>query len=341
MYRNKIDIHMGDLMSSSTTHYEVQKFLGCGTYGVVIKCRDVTNNEMVALKIPRRIEKSQFMRKEEATLKTMKELNSDWFNIVRLNDSFTYKGHYCLVFEYLEIDLQEFMHSSPGQHLQLKQIRPILQQLATSLDFLKRAGIIHSDLKPENIMLVDPVRQPLKVKIIDFGLACNNPEEYIGQIFQTLRYRSPEILQRAPFNEAIDIWSLGCIVAELSMGRPLFPAWNETDLMRHIMHTKPEHERDVTPYWFWPKYWMESRFMATHNPFWGEDVHAEFWDLECFIDLLTQMLKINQFDRITPGQILQHPFITMSHLRGHFKNSFYLKSCKDLMDFRIRALTTI
>ncbi|XP_034432004.1 homeodomain-interacting protein kinase 3-like isoform X2 [Hippoglossus hippoglossus] len=321
---------MGELISSPTTHYEAQKFLGCGTYGLVIQCRDVTTNETVALKMFKRMKDVKNAKEEEDILRALKELHSEWFNIVRLIGSFTYERHYCLVFEHLDMDLQKFMEINPGQHLQLKQIRPILQQLATSLDFLKSAGFIHSDLKPENILMVDPVRQPLKVKLIDFGLACNNPGEQTGHTLQTLWYRSPEILQGVPFNEAIDVWSLGCIAAELFMGRPLFPALDETSLRRQIVFTKPLHERDFTPYWFWPKYWMESRFMIHQS--WGEDVQAEYFDLECFIDLLAQMLMTNQSERIHPRRILQHPFITMSHLKGPFKNSLYMKSSEGLMD---------
>ncbi|XP_034432976.1 homeodomain-interacting protein kinase 3-like [Hippoglossus hippoglossus] len=70
---------------------------------------------------------------------------------------------------------------------------------------------------------------------------------------------------------------------------------------------------------------------GTH-PLGGEDVQAEHCDLQCFLDLMTQMLMMSQFRRITPSRILQHPFITMSHLQGSFRNSLYVKSCKDLMD---------
>ncbi|CAB1455024.1 unnamed protein product [Pleuronectes platessa] len=66
--------------------------------------------------------------------------------------------------------------------------------------------------------------QPLKVKVIDFGISFDDPEEMIGETLQTLCYRSPEILYEDPFSGNIDVWSLGCIAAELSMGTPLFPA---------------------------------------------------------------------------------------------------------------------
>ncbi|XP_047196121.1 homeodomain-interacting protein kinase 3-like [Hippoglossus stenolepis] len=314
---SELEISVGDLIPSPTTQYQAQTILGNGVYGVVIQCRNVTTDET----------------EEEVTLQAMKALHSDRFNIVRFNESFTYKGHYCLVFEHLDMDLQKFKQISPGQHLQLKQIRPILQQLATSLEFLNSAGIIHADLKPDNIMLVDHVRKPLKVKVIDFGLAFDDPEEQIGDLLQPLWYRSPEVLYKEPFSGAIDVWSLGCIAAELSTGRPLFPASNENELMRQFAFAirDPEHEGNFLPHAFWPRRWMEARFMGTH-PLWVEEVQAEHCDLQCFLDLMTQMLMMSQLRRITPSRILQHPFITMSHLQGSYRNSLYAKSCKDLMD---------
>ncbi|XP_034438484.1 homeodomain-interacting protein kinase 1-like [Hippoglossus hippoglossus] len=185
----EFSILIGELIRSPTTHYQVQKYLGSGSYGVVIQCRNLTTNETVALKIIKSTGNITCAKAELGTLQTMQQLHSDRFNIVRLYESFTYKGHYCLVFEHLDMDLNKFMQISPGQHLQLKQIRPILQQLAASLAFLKSAGIIHTDLKPDNIMMVDHVRQPLKVKLIDFGLAFDYPEQRTGLTLQTLWYR--------------------------------------------------------------------------------------------------------------------------------------------------------
>ncbi|XP_034428967.1 homeodomain-interacting protein kinase 1-like [Hippoglossus hippoglossus] len=260
---SELEITVGDLIPSPTTQYQAQKVLGSGYYGVVIQCRNVTTDETVALKMIKRMEDIDSAMQEEVTLQTMKALHSERFNIVRFDESFTYKGHYCHVFEHLDMDLQKFKQISPGQHLQLKQIRPILQQLATSLEFLNSAGIIHADLKPDNIMLVDHVRKPLKVKVIDFGLAFDDPEEQIGDVIQPVGYRSPEVLYREPFSGAIDVWSLGCIAAELFMGSRLFPGSNENELLRQVAFAirDPEHEGNFLPHAFWPRRWMEARFM--------------------------------------------------------------------------------
>ncbi|XP_062250874.1 homeodomain-interacting protein kinase 1-like [Platichthys flesus] len=322
-------ILVGDLIPSPTTLYQVEKYLGSGTYGVVIQCRNVTTNETVALKIIKGRGNFECARAELGIHQTMQELHSDRFNIVRLNESFTYKAHCCLVFEHLDMDLNTFMQINPGQQLQLMQIRPILQQLAASLVFLKSAGIIHTDLKPDNIMIVDHVRQPLKVKVIDFGLAFDYPEQQGGLTLQTLWYRSPEILAGYPFNGAIDIWSLGCIAAQLFMGTPLFPAYNETDLWNQIVYTVGKQL--FAQHYFWPKYWMEWRFLTSFHRLNGVDDYAEWVDLEWFIDLLEKMLTFNPVERITPRGILEHPFITMSHLEGPLKNCLYVIYSMDAM----------
>ncbi|XP_024920295.1 homeodomain-interacting protein kinase 1-like [Cynoglossus semilaevis] len=228
-------VKIEDLITSSCTDYQVQTVLGCGAYGLVTQCLKMSTRETVALKIFTKKQSTNDAQEEEAILKTMKALNSDRFNVISLKNSFIYRGHYCLEFEKLDMTLRDFLKKKQAVSLQLEEIRPILHQLAIALDFLKGAKVIHADLKPENVMMVDHVQQPLKVKIIDLGLAIGNRGESRGWTLQSLWYRSPEVLLGAPVSEAIDVWSLGCISAELLMGIPLFDCNNKYDLMRHIV----------------------------------------------------------------------------------------------------------
>lgn len=96
----------------------------------------------------------------------------------------------------------------------------------------QQLGLIHADLKPENIMLVDPVRQPYRVKVIDFGSASHVSKAVCNTYLQSRYYRAPEIILGLPFCEAIDMWSLGCVVAELFLGWPLYPGSSEYDQIR-------------------------------------------------------------------------------------------------------------
>ena len=88
---------------------------------------------------------------------------------------------------------------------------------------LKQLGLIHADLKPENIMMVDPQRHPYRVKVIDFGSASHVSKAVPSTYLQSRYYRAPEIILGLPFNERIDMWSLGCVAAELFLGWPLYP----------------------------------------------------------------------------------------------------------------------
>ena len=101
---------------------------------------------------------------------------------------------------------------------------------------LKQAGVVHTDLKPENILLEPTVGRTnnMKIKVIDFGSACmagETPYNYIQSRF----YRAPEIVIGCPYGHPIDMWSLGCIAAELSLGLPLFPGKNECSLLHRIV----------------------------------------------------------------------------------------------------------
>lgn len=147
--------------------------------------------------------------------------------------------------------------------------------MLTALLKLKQLGLIHADLKPENIMLVDPTRQPYRyvqyikpvrndhsignlltslslacvihpysVKVIDFGSASHVSKTVCNTYLQSRYYRAPEIILGLPFCEAIDMWSLGCVVAELFLGWPLYPGSSEYDQIRYV-HTPFLSEFDV------------------------------------------------------------------------------------------------
>lgn len=110
------------------------------------------------------------------------------------------------------------------------------RQLLQTLAVLKEAGVVHTDLKPENILLepTTGTTSNMKIKVIDFGSACmagETPYSYIQSRF----YRAPEIVIGCRYGHAIDMWSLGCIAAELSLGLPLFPGKNECTLLHRIV----------------------------------------------------------------------------------------------------------
>ncbi|KAJ6651229.1 hypothetical protein lerEdw1_021174 [Lerista edwardsae] len=219
-----------EILCSMTNSYEVLEFLGRGTFGQVAKCWKRSTKEIVAIKIlknhPSYARQGQI---EVSILSRLSSENADEYNFVRSYECFQHKNHTCLVFEMLEQNLYDFLKQNKFSPLPLKYIRPILQQVATALMKLKSLGLIHADLKPENIMLVDPVRQPYRVKVIDFGSASHVSKAVCSTYLQSRYYRAPEIILGLPFCEAIDMWSLGCVIAELFLGWPLYPGASEYD----------------------------------------------------------------------------------------------------------------
>ncbi|XP_029334499.1 homeodomain-interacting protein kinase 2 [Mus caroli] len=306
-----------EVLCSMTNTYEVLEFLGRGTFGQVVKCWKRGTNEIVAIKIlknhPSYARQGQI---EVSILARLSTESADDYNFVRAYECFQHKNHTCLVFEMLEQNLYDFLKQNKFSPLPLKYIRPVLQQVATALMKLKSLGLIHADLKPENIMLVDPSRQPYRVKVIDFGSASHVSKAVCSTYLQSRYYRAPEIILGLPFCEAIDMWSLGCVIAELFLGWPLYPGASEYDQMIYCGSYSPV-----------PAYFQVN--MTTDLE--GSDMLVEKADRREFIDLLKKMLTIDADKRITPIETLNHPFVTMTHLLD-FPHSTHVKSCFQNME---------
>jgi len=359
-----------EVLASPTSRYEVLEFLGRGTFGQVVKCWKHGTNEIVAIKILKNHPSYARQGQIEVSILTRLSMEeAEEFNYVRAFECFTHKSHTCIVFEMLELNLYDFLKNNKFCPLKLKYIRPIMQQVLTALMKLKQLGLIHADLKPENIMMVDPARYPYRVKVIDFGSASHVSKAVPSTYLQSRYYRAPEIILGLPFSERIDMWSLGCVAAELFLGWPLYPGASEYDQIRYICQTHglpPEHMLNAaskTKKFF-------SRAYDTPNPLWclkpQEEMMAEYnikskearkyifnclddmarvnmpkyesselqvekHDRREFLDLLKKMLVMDDQYRINPMEALQHNFITM----GHFvecANSHLVKSSLQKME---------
>ncbi|XP_073900171.1 homeodomain-interacting protein kinase 3 isoform X5 [Castor canadensis] len=331
-----------EVLCSIKNTYEVLDFLGRGTFGQVVKCWKRGTNEIVAIKIlknhPSYARQGQI---EVSILARLSTENADEYNFVRAYECFQHRNHTCLVFEMLEQNLYDFLKQNKFSPLPLKVIRPILQQVATALKKLKSLGLIHADLKPENIMLVDPVRQPYRVKVIDFGSASHVSKTVCSTYLQSRYYRAPEIILGLPFCEAIDMWSLGCVIAELFLGWPLYPGALEYDQIRYISQTQGlpgEQLLNVgtksTRFFCRETDMSHSGWRLKVNTVMdleGSDLLAEKADRREFVSLLKKMLLIDADLRITPAETLNHPFVNMKHLLD-FPHSNHVKSCFHIMD---------
>uniref|UniRef100_A0A8B9QPH0 non-specific serine/threonine protein kinase n=1 Tax=Apteryx owenii TaxID=8824 RepID=A0A8B9QPH0_APTOW len=228
-------------LESGTECYDVVDTVGKGTFGEVAKSWRRSTGEMVAIKILKNDgHQSRIIKNELKLLQAMGAVNVEESHIVRFLESF-HDGTKCyLVFELLEQNLFDFQKKNNFSPLPVRHIRTITAQVLKALTKLKELSIIHADLKPENIMLVDHARYPFRVKVIDFGSASIFSEvRYIKEPYiQSRFYRAPEILLGLPFCEKVDVWSLGCVMAELHLGWPLYPGGSEYDQVRYICETQ-------------------------------------------------------------------------------------------------------
>ncbi|EHH66005.1 Dual specificity tyrosine-phosphorylation-regulated kinase 4 [Macaca fascicularis] len=214
--------------------YEVLEMIGKGSFGQVAKCLDHKNNELVALKIIRN--KKRFHQQALVELKILEALRKkdkdNTSNVVHMKDFFYFRNHFCITFELLGINLYELMKNNNFQGFSLSIVRRFTLSVLKCLQMLSVEKIIHCDLKPENIVLYQ--KGQVSVKVIDFGSSCYEHQKVYTYI-QSRFYRSPEVILGHPYDMAIDMWSLGCIMAELYTGYPLFPGENEVEQLACIM----------------------------------------------------------------------------------------------------------
>uniref|UniRef100_A0A8D2LQ83 Homeodomain interacting protein kinase 4 n=1 Tax=Varanus komodoensis TaxID=61221 RepID=A0A8D2LQ83_VARKO len=228
-------------IESDSDFYDVFEILGKGTFGEVVKSWKRSTGEMVAIKILKNDSyRSRIIKNELKLLQTMSEVDTEAAHIVQFHEFFHDELKFYLVFELLEQNLFDFQKEHNFSPLAVRHIRTVTTQVLRALAKLKELSIIHADLKPENIMLVDQVRFPFRVKVIDFGSASIFSEvRYVKEPYiQSRFYRAPEILLGLPFCEKVDVWSLGCVMAELHLGWPLYPGNNEYDQIRYICETQ-------------------------------------------------------------------------------------------------------
>jgi len=240
-------MHAGDVLGSATageqgalawrkgSRYVLIDVLGQGTFGHVIKCRDESTNKLVAIKVLKN--KPAYFKQGllEIAILTVMNTNTDPTGerrTLRFYDHFLYKNHLCLVNELLGQNLYEVVKQNNYKGLNMSHIRVYTRQILDALIALHDAAIIHCDLKPENVLIEKP--HSTDVTLIDFGSACFEKSTMYTYI-QSRHYRAPEVILGLRYTCAIDMWSLGCIAAELFLGIPIFPGANEYNQMFKII----------------------------------------------------------------------------------------------------------
>ncbi|KAL3975995.1 NLR family CARD domain-containing protein 3 [Sarotherodon galilaeus] len=345
-------------------HHMVESFLGEGGFGVVTRCRNTKNNQTVAIKVNKSDpEILQQAKQEIFILEQLQHLDPDRCNIVEWNGYFLDGERICLNFELLDQSLWDYIGDRNNQGLPIRELRPILHQLANALFHLGSVGIVHADLKPANIMVVNRHESPIKVKLIDFGIACNTSAVITGGTVGTIGYCAPEVMLGTPYDEAIDMWALGLVAVELATGVPLYPGEDDYDVLKFIIETQgqlPDHLLESGLYtncYFIEDNYNEQRWtFKTKEQFQYETDYQSketryiklkrLDDLEqllkvrrgpengqpLFVRLIKQMLALDANQRITPLEVLKHPFFNTGLSRNHLLESGLYTDCYFIED---------
>ena len=198
-------------------------------------CFDHKNKEPVAVKVIRN--QSRFHKQGRIEIKVLdllKNTSEDSYTVT-MYDHFVFRKHLCICFEPLSVNLYEMLKINNFHGFSQNFIKKIAVQLLSCLKNLKDLKIIHCDLKPENVLMRKHPKG--SIKVIDFGSSCFRNEK-IHAYIQSRFYRAPEVILGIKYSESIDMWSFGCIIAELHLGYPLFPGESEAEQLLCIMEVR-------------------------------------------------------------------------------------------------------
>ncbi|XP_054616335.1 cyclin-dependent kinase 6 isoform X2 [Dunckerocampus dactyliophorus] len=294
-------------VGASALCYELLAEVGEGAYGKVYKAREVgEKGRLLAVKkfniqaascdsgIP------PFMLREVALLGKMKYFNHP--NVVKLLDASAIVQDRVLdltvVLEYIDQDLSAYLSKASATGLTRDNIKDVMLQLMQGLDFLHSNMVLHRDLKPENIL----ISSRGEVKIADFGLAriyTFNMALTPGVV--TLWYRAPEVLLNSVYMLSVDVWSAGCIFAELFLLRPLFRGLTEVQQLQKIFEVIGLPNEDE-----WPQ-----DSPISYTPSWGPQSPSPELLPKLSLDesdLLFKCLTFTPGRRISAAKALAHPF---------------------------------
>ncbi|EDO41403.1 predicted protein [Nematostella vectensis] len=283
-------------------NFEKVEKIGEGTYGVVYKARDKTTGRMVALKKIRLDTESEGVPSTAIReISLLKELNHP--NVVSLLDVVHNQKSLYLVFEFLSQDLKKYMDCLPPSGISTSLIKSYVYQLLSGVAYCHSHRVLHRDLKPQNLL----IDKNGAIKLADFGLAraFGVPVRSYTHEVVTLWYRAPEILLGSRYYATpVDVWSIGCIFAEMKTRRALFPGDSEIDQLFRIFRTLGTPDDKV-----WPGV-SELPDYKTSFPKWPvQSIRHVLPTLDnTAIDLLQKMLTYQPNARISAKAALSHEF---------------------------------
>ncbi|XP_053775801.1 mitogen-activated protein kinase 11 isoform X1 [Desmodus rotundus] len=284
--------------------------VGSGAYGSVCSAYDTRLRQKVAVKkLSRPFQSLVHARRTYRELRLLKHLKHE--NVIGLLDVFTPAtsiedfSEVYLVTTLMGADLNNIVKC---QALSDEHVQFLVYQLLRGLKYIHSAGIVHRDLKPSNVA----VNEDCELRILDFGLARQAEEEMTGYV-ATRWYRAPEImLNWMHYNQtAVDIWSVGCIMAELLQGKALFPGNDYIDQLKRIMEVVGTPSPEVLAK-------ISSEHARTYiqslPPMPQKDLRSIFHGANPLaVDLLGRMLVLDSDQRVSAAEALAHAYFSQYH----------------------------
>ncbi|KAH9597572.1 Protein kinase domain [Trypanosoma melophagium] len=311
--------------------YQMLQYLDSAAFSRAVRCMDLKEDREVCLKVIRN--SKDFFDQSIDEIKLLKLINSSGDTeencVVKLYDYFYFKEHMCIVTELLRDNLYQFSKFNREEETEfyftLPRLQSIAKQILTGLRFLHDLGLIHCDLKPENVLIKSFSR--CEVKIIDFGSSCyltDNLSSYV----QSRCYRAPEVILGCKYDGRIDIWSLGAILAELATGCVLFENSSLPQMLASICSVCGEipvsvlHEGRNTHH-FVTKFGAfyeqrEGKELVFHFPIPGTPPETLFGHSDpLYLDFIRACLTLDHRRRPTAVELLEHPFLQHDYGSAH------------------------
>ncbi|KAL4445000.1 hypothetical protein ABPG77_004050 [Micractinium sp. CCAP 211/92] len=320
----ELPLHIDDLIAG---RYQIVDLLGQAAFSRAVQALDLKTGALVCLKIIKN--NKDYFDQGLDEVKLLQYVNAadphDEAGLLRLYDFFYFKEHLVLVTELLRANLYEFQkynrESGDEPYFTLPRIQSIARQVLTSLAFLHSLSLVHADLKPENILVKSYSR--CQVKVIDLGSSCF-VTDHLSSYVQSRSYRAPEVILGLPYDQKIDVWSLGCILAELATGRVLFQNESIATLLARL-----EGILGPLPRWmlhrgrYTQKYFLRDGRIFEKNPHTGryEFLRPKVTSLarripsadEGMLAFLKCLLQVDPSKRPTAAEAIQHPWLQQQY----------------------------